>query len=114
MHRPEVGQRVLATVRQHQHDPLAGRQPQRREPGRHLQHPLPGLLPGQRPPAGPGPGTGTGLGTRLSLVGVRVGITRRLGHLPQFIAQRAPRDRTLDLSPLPHNVAAHHVLHPPT
>jgi len=103
MHRAQVGQHVLAAVREHQRDPLAGRQPQCGEPGRYFQHPLPRLRPGQGLPAITGPG----------LVGVRVGITAGLGHLPQFIAQRAARYHALDFSPLRHYVAAHYVLHPP-
>ena len=55
VHRPEVGNHVLAAVRQHQRDPLAGRQPERGEPGRRLEHPLPRLLPGQGVPAIAGP-----------------------------------------------------------
>ena len=51
MHRPEVGEDVLAAVREHQRDPLARRQAKRGEPGRRLEHPPPGLLPGHGPPA---------------------------------------------------------------
>jgi hypothetical protein len=103
MHRAEVSQHMLAAVREHQRDPLAGRQPQRGETRRHLQHPLPHLRPGQGPPASTCPG----------LVGVRVRIARGLGRVPQFIAQRPARDHTLDLSPQPHYLAAHRFLHLP-
>jgi hypothetical protein len=43
MDRTEVGQHVLAAVREHQSDPLAGSQAHRGESGCHLQHPLPRL-----------------------------------------------------------------------
>ena len=100
MDRAEVGQHMLAAVRQHQRDPLAGRQPQGGEPGCHLQHPLPHLRPGQGPPAVAGSG----------LIGIRRDIAAGLGDVPQLIAQGAARGHTLDLSPLPDYVAAQRFL----
>jgi hypothetical protein len=40
-------------------------------------------------------------------------MARGLGHVPQFIAQRAARYRILDLGPLPGHIAAHRFLHLP-
>ena len=103
VHRAEVGQDMLAAVREHQRHPLARRQPQRGEPGCGFQYLLPGLQPGQGLPAVTGPGHG--------LVGVRPGITGGLGDVPQLIAQGAARHHALDLSPPPDYVAAHGFLH---
>jgi hypothetical protein len=43
MDRAQVGEHMLAAVRQHQRDPLAGRQPQGDEPGCRRQYLLPHL-----------------------------------------------------------------------
>jgi hypothetical protein len=107
MYRPEIGQDMLAAVREHQSDTLTGRQPHGGESGCHFQHPLPHLRPGQGLPAGPGPSTGASHG----LLGVRAGITRGLGDAAQLITQGAARYHALDLSPLPDYLAAHGSLH---